>query len=59
MSSNAKHYDYYEIQYHNILEQIEYNQYLYGLAKRYNKKLVLGTDTHSLNSYKAECRIKL
>ena len=33
----AKHYDYYEIQYHNIPEQIEYNQYLYGLAKRYNK----------------------
>lgn len=55
----AKHYDYYEIQYHNIPEQIEYNQYLYGLAKRYNKKLVLGTDTHSINSYKAECRIKL
>lgn len=55
----AKHYDYYEIQYHNNLEQIEYNQYLYKISQQYNKPLILGTDTHSLNSYKAECRVML
>ena len=55
----AKHYDYYEIQYHNVDEQIEYNKYLYKLSKRYNIPLIMGTDTHSLNEYKAKCRIIL
>ena len=55
----AKHYDYYEIQYHNIKEQIEYNQYLYKISQKYNKPLIVGTDTHSLNDYKAKCRIIL
>ena len=50
-----KHYDYYEIQYH-IGEQIEYNQYLYEMSIKYNKPLIVGTDTHSLDAYKAECR---
>lgn len=54
-----KHYDYYEIQYHNMAEQIEFNQYLYRMSQRYNKPLIVGTDTHSLNSYKAECRVML
>lgn len=54
-----KHYDYYEIQYHNMKEQIEFNQYLYEMSKRFNKPLIVGTDTHSLNSYKAECRVML
>ncbi len=54
--SLLKHYDYYEIQYHNMKEQIEFNQYLYEMSKRFNKPLIVGTDTHSLNSYKAECR---
>ena len=54
-----KHYDYYEIQYHNMKEQIEFNQYLYKMAQRFNKPLIVGTDTHSLNSYKAECRTML
>lgn len=49
-------YDYYEIQYHNMPEQIEYNQYLYKMSKAFNKKLIVGTDTHSLNDYLAECR---
>lgn len=49
-------YDYYEIQYHNNSEQIEYNKWLYEMAKKYNKPLIAATDTHSLNSYKAECR---
>ena len=50
------HYDYYEIQYHNMAEQIEYNQFLYEMAISYNKPLIVGTDTHSLDTYKAECR---
>lgn len=52
----AKHYDYYEIQYHNCNEQIEYNKKLYKMSKEYNKPLITGTDTHNLNQYKAECR---
>ena len=54
-----KHYDYYEIQYHNCEDQIEYNQYLYEMSKKYNKPLIVGTDTHSLNKYKEECRVIL
>lgn len=52
----AKHYDYYEIQYHNCQDQIEYNYYLYQLSKENNIPLVVGTDTHSSTQYKAECR---
>ena len=48
-----KHYDYYEIQYHNTEDQISFNKSLYDLSKKYNKPLIAGTDTHSLNSYKA------
>ena len=54
----AKHYDYYEIQYHDG-EQVEYNQLLYELSKIFHKPLIAGTDTHSLNQYKAECRTML
>jgi DNA polymerase-3 subunit alpha len=50
------HYDYYEIQYHNMNNQIEYNQWLYEWSQMYNKPLIAATDTHSLNDYKAECR---
>lgn len=49
-------YDYYEIQAHDNADQIEYNRWLYEMSKRYDKPLIAGTDTHSLNSYKAECR---
>lgn len=50
-------YDYYEIQPHiHSLEQIKYNKMLYEASKRYNKPLIAGTDTHSINAYKAECR---
>lgn len=52
-----RHYDYYEIQYHDMPEQIEYNKYLYEMSKKYGKPLIAGTDTHSLNPYKAECRM--
>lgn len=53
-----KHYDYYEIQYHNDKngEQSSYNKKLYEYSKKYNKKLIVGTDTHSLDKYKSECR---
>ena len=54
----AQHYDYYEIQYHDG-EQAEYNKLLYEFSKTFHKPLIVGTDTHSLNDYKAECRIIL
>jgi DNA polymerase III subunit alpha len=50
-----KKYDYYEIQYHQG-DQCDYNKKLYKLSKQYDKPLIVGTDTHSLNKYKAECR---
>jgi DNA polymerase-3 subunit alpha len=52
----VKHYDYLEIQYHDLLEQKQYNQHLCVLSDKYKKPLIAGTDTHSLNKYKAECR---
>lgn len=52
-----KSYDYYEIQPHvKSLEQIRYNKMLYEASKRYGIPLIAGTDTHSINQYKAECR---
>lgn len=54
-----EHYDYYEIQYHNMQEQIEYNRFLYDMSQSYGKPLIVGTDTHSLNKYKSECRTVL
>lgn len=50
-------YDYYEIQPHiNSDEQKEYNVWLVEMSEKYSKPLIAGTDTHSLNQYKAECR---
>lgn len=50
-------YNYYEIQPHvKSLDQIKYNKMLYEASKQYGKPLIAGTDTHSINSYKAECR---
>ena len=50
-------YDYYEIQPHiNSIDQIKYNQALYEASKQYGKPLIAGTDTHSINQYKAKCR---
>lgn len=52
-----QHYDYYEIQPHiNSEDQKKYNKQLFEWSKKYNKPLIAGTDTHSLNKYKAECR---
>ena len=52
----ARHYDYYELQAHNNADQIAYNQRLLFLSQKYHKPLIAGTDTHSLDAYKAECR---
>lgn len=49
-------YDFLEIQPHNCPEQIQFNQTLAILARRYRKPLIAATDAHSLNAYKAECR---
>lgn len=49
-------YDYLEIQPHQIQEQKEYNQFLYKLSQNTGIPLIAGTDTHSLDTYKAECR---
>lgn len=49
-------YDFLEIQPHNYPEQIEFNRHLSQLAKKFGKPLIAGTDTHSSNKYKSECR---
>lgn len=49
-------YDYLEIQPHNHPDQIAFNRHLALLSKKYGKPLIAGTDTHSLDGYKAECR---
>ena len=52
-----QYYDYLEIQPHvNSADQKEYNKWLYEMSIKHNKPLIAGTDTHSLNAYKAECR---
>lgn len=53
------HYDYFEIQAHDFQEQKEFNDYLMAMSYVYNIPLIAGTDTHSLNQYKAECRTML
>jgi len=52
----ASHYDFLEVQHHNVPDQIEYNKQLLRLSKAIGKPLIAGTDTHSSSSYKAECR---
>lgn len=54
--SRNKHRCFLEIQYHNCQHQITYNQMLYEWSKEYDIPLIAGTDTHSSNKYKAECR---
>ena len=44
-----KHRCFLEIQHHDVKDQIEYNQYLYELAKEYDLQLIANTDTHCLN----------
>lgn len=52
----ARKYDFLEVQAHNHPEQIEFNKRLSKLSKEIGTPLIAGTDTHSLNKYKAECR---
>ena len=55
--SLIQYYDYLEIQPHvNSDDQKVYNKWLYEMSIKHNKPLIAGTDTHSLNRYKAECR---
>ncbi len=49
-------YDYYEIQPHDFPEQRKYNEFLYKASLEIGRPLIAGTDTHSINSYKAQCR---
>ena len=51
-----KTYNYYEIQPHRSADQVKYNQMLFEASKQYGKPLIAGTDTHSIDKYKAECR---
>ena len=55
----ALHYDYLEIQAHDFSEQIQFNTFLMGLSSKTGIPLIVGTDTHSINQYKAECRTML
>ena len=55
----VKRYDFLEVQYHDCKGQAEFNQYLYSLAKKYDKPLIAATDTHSATPYKSECRTLL
>lgn len=52
----VRHYDYLEIQHHNVQDQKDYNLHLLQLSRRYHKPLIAGTDTHSASPYKAKCR---
>lgn len=52
----VKHYDYLEVQPHEQAEQREFNVHLAELSAKYGIPLIAGTDTHSINQYKAECR---
>ena len=52
----AYKYDFLEVQPHNHPEQIEFNKRLYELSREIGTPLIAGTDTHSSNTYKAECR---
>lgn len=55
--SLIQYYDYLEVQPHvNSEDQKEYNKWLYKMSIKHNKPLIAGTDTHSLNTYKSECR---
>lgn len=54
--SLLKYYDYLEVQPHDNEDQAAYNKKLLRYSKQYGIPLIAGTDTHSLNSYYAECR---
>lgn len=53
---NNKHRMFFEIQYHNHPQQIEFNQMLLRLSRDLKIPLIAGTDTHALNQEHAEAR---
>lgn len=55
----VKSYDYLEIQPHDCREQMIYNRHLASLSEKFRIPLIAGTDTHSIDPYKAECRALL
>lgn len=55
----VSHYDYLEIQPHDFEEQIKFNKFIYTMHEDLRIPLIVGTDTHSINQYKAECRTML
>lgn len=55
-ASDNKDRVFFEIQYHEHPEQIEYNQLLWEWSKKCDVRLIAGTDTHSSSKYNAECR---
>lgn len=52
----ARHYDYLEVQHHNVPAQAAYNKRLLQLSKQLGIPLIAGTDTHSSSAYKADGR---
>lgn len=52
----AQKYTYLEVQPHIHPDQVAFNKRLLALSKAIGKPLIAGTDTHSLDRYKAECR---
>ena len=52
----AMKYDFFEVQPHSHPEQVTFNKRLAELSKDLGTPLIAGTDTHSSNAYKAECR---
>jgi DNA polymerase-3 subunit alpha len=55
MSKNS-HRCFLEIQYHKFEKQIKYNELIKKWSEYYKIPMIAGTDTHSSNQYKAECR---
>lgn len=52
----AKHFDYLEVQHHDVPEQKAHNKRMLQLSRQLGIPLIAGTDTHSSSPYKAECR---
>ena len=52
----CRKYTFFEVQPHNHPDQVKFNQLLYELSGKYGKKLIAGTDAHSISQYKSECR---
>lgn len=52
----ARKYNFFEVQGHNVEDQIVFNRRLLELSKELGTPLIVGTDTHSSSQYMAECR---